>query len=520
MQMEGLLSPPTQSNRHGTSFSVHIMSRRFRHPPSPSSSLPPHQWNKRGVPFCRSRTVHFSSTRLSSAVKKSTSNININNSEVLPISSNSNDDDELLDPYDILRTMQKLSNKEQTPTIPFPAHFSPTSLEQFHKCPQAFFFQYILKLTPDPPMTPELARGILCHTALEEVFDLRPADRNLTNLENLFRRAWKKVRGERELNNDLAPLDDVVKISNSKEKAQYDVLFRKQDNDDEEGLSSELYDIESEIGWGESSLRLLKNYMELEDPSHQSPLMREMWVHARFPFVDNNSNEHQVDSDFTIKGKIDRIDILPSTSGDKVQLQIIDYKTGKKPWFKYSQSMNDRIFRDQFWKMKVYALILWKMILQTESAATSVDSEAGQQKEQYKYRLSWELQQRLTNAAENTRTNDARWSKMLELNSLRLVHLTSHMDDDSVNNPANSMTGTSSIGKATYLDYALDAPSEFESVILDQTEREVQAIVHGVKKLVDTQSPHAFQHCDWRYCSCHEFRRRFRPGSVYASPDA
>jgi hypothetical protein len=261
--------------------------------------------------------------------------------------------------------------------------------------------------------------------------------------------------------------------------------------------------------------------MELEDPSQQNPLMREMWVHARFPLA-GNSHEHHANDDFIIKGKIDRIDILPSTpttSAERLHLQIIDYKTGKKPWFKYSQSVNDRIFQDQFWKMKVYALILWKMIIQTEDVVSSVENGAVQQKDQHKYRLSWELQQRLTNAMDNVRIGDTGWSNMLELNSLRLIHLTSHLDDASVNNSVNAMNDKGIIGKATYLDYALDAPSEFERVILDQTEREVQAIVRGVKKLVDAQSPHAFKHCDWRYCSCHEFRRRFRPGSVFISPD-
>jgi hypothetical protein len=58
-----------------------------------------------------------------------------------------------------------------------------------------------------------------------------------------------------------------------------------------------------------------------------------------------------------VRGKIDRIDILPPTTPDtsnKLQLQIIDYKTGKKPWLKYSHKVNKRIEKEQFWKMKVY----------------------------------------------------------------------------------------------------------------------------------------------------------------------
>jgi len=73
-----------------------------------------------------------------------------------------------------------------------------------------------------------------------------------------------------------------------------------------------------------------------------------LWVQARFASANSN--------DFIVRGKIDRIDrvdILPTTS-DQIQLQIIDYKTGKKPWFKYSQKINDKIAKEQFWKMKVY----------------------------------------------------------------------------------------------------------------------------------------------------------------------
>ncbi len=82
-----------------------------------------------------------------------------------------------------------------------------------------------------------------------------------------------------------------------------------------------------------------------------------MWVQASF---DSSSNQN----DFIVRGKIDRINILPSTS-DIIKLQIIDYKTGeakshyfillfivssfvshstgKKPWFKYSNKVNERI---------------------------------------------------------------------------------------------------------------------------------------------------------------------------------
>ena len=129
-----------------------------------------------------------------------------------------------------------------------------------------------------------------------------------------------------------------------------------------------------------------------------------------------------------------------------------------------------------------------------------------QQSDGYKYGLSWVLQQRLVSAMEIAENNKLKWSNMLELNSLRLTYLNSHIEDASAN------------GSATYLDYSLDSQLEFESVLL-QTEQEIHTMANDIKQLVDAQSPHAFKHCDWKYCSCHELRRRFVPGSVYQSDD-
>ena len=114
------------------------------------------------------------------------------------------------------------------------------------------------------------------------------------------------------------------------------------------------------------------------------------------------------------------------------------------------------------------------------------------------------------------------WSETLQLDSLRLMYLTSHVEDVCVNDDDSatiSSNSNSNIGRAKYLDFSLgSSQSEFQS-ILDQTQKEVQTIARDIKILVDTQDPHAFEHCDWRYCSCHELRRKFRPGSVYKSPD-
>ena len=383
-------------------------------------------------------------------------------------------------------------------------------------------------------MTPPLARGIICHTALEEVFDLSPQNRSLENLENLFRRGWSKVRGDRgegdiitgdddddddDDNNNIAESKEDNDKRSSKDE-EYDVLFR----DEDDGSAN----IEDEIEWGKSSLELLQNYYDLEDPRTvlaPNPLMREMWVNSRFP----SHNTNHMNGEFIVRGKIDRIDILPkqSSSSDKIQLQIIDYKTGKAPYFKYSQSTNDRIAQEQFWKMKVYALVLWRMICNTDKQSQSKgysQQEEGQEKDEqkdtdaYKYRMSWFLQQKLMQALPQHAQNNPKWSDIVEINSLRLMYFTSHLDDASINE-STTMTDGRNTGKAKYRDFQLgSSPSEFHS-FLDQIEGEVEDIESEIRRLVDEQSPHAFKHCDWRYCSCHELRRKFIPGSVYLDPE-
>ncbi|KAL7471055.1 hypothetical protein ACHAXS_011333 [Conticribra weissflogii] len=462
------------------------------------------------------------------------------------------DDRDLLDPYEILRDLQTKKSSPDTDQkikIPYPSHLSPTSLETFKKCPQAFFFLYILKLKQDPPITPELARGIICHKALEDIFDLRPEDRTLQNLQNLFRKEWKNKRGARgsEEQFEMADEDD-----DNQKKESYDCLFRSHDgqqagdastsmygiiDDDDASTTTSSYDIEEEIKWGQYSLRLLQNYYQLEDPrtvQPPNPLAKEMWVNAKFnlnanAFTDNDDDDddnhgnieeeardHCPDESklgrdsIIVRGKIDRIDMHHDPSNNKIHLRIIDYKTGKKPHFKYSPSVNERIADEQFWKMKVYAFILWKMIQRAEEMNANKYGSADQ-REGYKYGIPWTFQQKLLQTLDESRDRQ-KWSKIIQLHSLRLVYLTSHTEDDASLENGN---GDGSIGPARYLDFSLGKnPREFQS-ILDETQNEIESIGRDIVQLVDLQDPKAFRHCDWKYCSCHEFRGRFRGETVW-----
>jgi hypothetical protein len=337
------------------------------------------------------------------------------------------------------------------------------------------------------------------------VFDLKPPERSLDNLKHLFRRAWKKKRGTREGNGNGE--DENNGYDKAAKSNDYDCLFRTPDG--------QAYDINAEIEWGKTSLKLLENYYEMEDPrsiTPPNPIMREMWVHARFD-VDNEP--------FVIRGIIDRIDMFVDEQSGKIQLQIIDYKTGKKPHFKYSQPVNERIEGEQFVNMRLYTLMLWKMILETEKSVatlydTSVDDGTNSEirKPEYKYRLPWELQQKVLRAlGTDDESSKLHWSGVLEFLPLRLFFLTSHPDDESANESLG-MSNDTNMGKASFLDAALK-PNFHQ--ILHETEQELLSICSNIKDLVEMQDPMAFKHCNRPFCNCHEMRSRFRYGTVWSS---
>ncbi|EJK53618.1 hypothetical protein THAOC_26912 [Thalassiosira oceanica] len=314
--------------------------------------------------------------------------------------------------------------------------------------------------------TPALARGIFCHSALEEVFDLSAEDRTLDNLQNLFRREWGRHRR-------VDPDDSA-----------YSVLFR----DD----ATKKYNLDEEIEWGTASIDLLENYYRLEDPSSvpdPNPLMREMWCHGSTALDD--------DTTVTVRGKIDRIDVDVS---DKIRMSIIDYKTGKKPNFKYSCETNERIANEQFFKMRVYFWMLTKMMENTDGRPTLPgDEEEGQRK----FRLPWILSERIE---ESLGRKVDRWTDEVELTNLRLMFLSSHVGDRAVEEP----------GAATYLDYPIRRRDE-EFAAIDE---EIRSLVGDIKRLVDLNDTRAFEHCDWSYCSCHQLRAGFEPSKVHWTEEA
>ena len=161
-----------------------------------------------------------------------------------------------------------------------------------------------------------LTKGILVHTALERLFELPPTERSLTRLHDTLRDEWRVERAK----------PDNMRLFES---------------------------IEEEREWGLQCLKLLDNYLEFEDPSSLpagEPLATEAWLSASLGGGGRSSSSGGV----KLVGKVDRLDAITSDDG----LVIVDYKTGKPPSQKYSETMNEKIRRDAFFQLRCYALLL------------------------------------------------------------------------------------------------------------------------------------------------------------------
>jgi len=174
-------------------------------------------------------------------------------------------------------------------------NLSPSRASQFKTCPKQFKFANVDKIKE--PTTEVQAKGTTVHQALEDLFDLKPDERNTEKLHNLFREAWTKVRG----------------------------------NDEHHNLFSS---VEEEREWGLDGLKLLNNYMSIEDPTSFEPLERKRWVRGSI-------------EDLNLRGILDRMD-----RNNKGELVIVDYKSGKAPLAKYKEP--------RFFALKLYALLIQK----------------------------------------------------------------------------------------------------------------------------------------------------------------
>jgi putative RecB family exonuclease len=162
-----------------------------------------------------------------------------------------------------------------------PNSLSPSRVEAFTSCPQAFRFASIDKV-PEPP-TIHMSRGTLVHRALELLHTEPPERRTVEVALTSLDRAYT----------ELAPTADFADLYLT---------------DDQQHV---LLD-EAEV--------LVRRSFELEDPRLVRSIGLELKLEARV-------------GSLTLRGIIDRLDL-----DDNGELVVTDYKTGRPPSVKYEQS--------------------------------------------------------------------------------------------------------------------------------------------------------------------------------------
>lgn len=176
------------------------------------------------------------------------------------------------------------------------AALSPSRTKDFHNCPLKFRLRVIDRI-PEPPSLVAL-RGTLVHSGLEYLFDLAPAERDVSHAHELLDQRWEAM---------LADQPDYRELfSNAEEQSQ----------------------------WLSDAHRLLENYFSLEMPANLNPRKREHFVEARLA------------SGLRLRGIVDRLDIAPSGA-----IRVVDYKTGKSPSLRFQ---DEAIFQMRFYASVIY----------------------------------------------------------------------------------------------------------------------------------------------------------------------
>jgi hypothetical protein len=421
-----------------------------------------------------------------------------------------------------------------------PAALSPSSIAEFLACPQSFLFQYILGIKQ--PTNLALLRGRLCHSSLDQLFDLPPHDRNVTNLHNLFRKNYREQRN------------------------QYLHLFQGGGNNTNHSTVAEEgkgHGGDSVVGtpvaagasavdertWGKESLQMLTNYLNEEDVSLIKPAQREVWVRADLPALHStedpqlrvdelngngttmsslsDENGTGAQSTFLVRGIVDRLDLASGRQGrgqlkshpplgesdgvvgallelqdddndddqddavDPIVLSVVDYKTSQRPVLKYSPAMNRKIRDQSFFQLQIYALLLHE-----RQKARRMQLKQQSQKQQEEAIVKGSIV-----SPDWDDHNDEDGSMFLPVRFLHLLYL---------NSPH--------VPRAQRWTLDLGSTRRQRQRVLDGTKSRLQDIHRDIVKLVERQDFRAFVGCDRSFCYCHVCRPRFRPGTVWEPP--
>ncbi|WP_099021400.1 RecB family exonuclease [Mycolicibacterium palauense] len=174
---------------------------------------------------------------------------------------------------------------------------SPSRAADFKQCPLLYRFRAIDRL-PEPPSVAQL-RGSVVHAALEQLYGLPAARRDLATARGLVAPAWERVIAE-----EPAASADI-------EPQQREQLLTQ-------------------------ARELLSGYYRLEDPTRFDPHSCEQRV------------EVELADGTLLRGFVDRIDVAATG-----EVRVVDYKTGRAPSAARAQAEAKALFQ-----MKFYAVAL------------------------------------------------------------------------------------------------------------------------------------------------------------------
>lgn len=171
---------------------------------------------------------------------------------------------------------------------------SPSSVNDFHNCPQLYKYRSIDRL-PQPPSL-DAERGTLVHTILHDLFESPAGLRTPATAIELLPSRWQE---QVEAKPELAAM-----VTNEKE-------------------------------WLDRASALVTTYFTLEQPSTFEATHRELHLEDDFR------------EDLYLHGYVDRLDVAPTG-----EVRIIDYKTGKspKPGWEEKALFQLRVYALLYWK--------------------------------------------------------------------------------------------------------------------------------------------------------------------------
>ena len=443
-------------------------------------------------------------------------------------------EEELLNPYDLIPPNATTGEWK----IPYPKALSPSSIKEFQACPQSFLFQYILGLRQ--PTTTVLAKGTMCHAALERIFDIEPQDRSLSVLQNLFRTAWSEQRSS-----------DAYRILFEEDVLVDQLQSKGIDNDNDGSQSSPVpfmqpvmerrrY-LQKEKSWGQEGLALLENYWMAEDASsilRPNPVQREVWVKSNLPLV-----LHTADHDSSLSASIlnsAATTIRPITSNQTTSVCMDgnngDTESTTSPTSMFMDNVTqipsttlprDDTMADEadnavstaihfdnsnITKFLVRGIVDRLDMVQdpnnkTQISLRLIDYKSGKAPD-LKYSPSMNLKiqneafdQLLIYALLLREANRNKVNPM-PLRYLRLFYLTSIHEQ-----------------KAIYWDMDLGATQEERDTLLHTVHVSLSNVYRNVCLLIDQQNFKAFHGCQRSFCYCHKCRPRFVPGTVWQPPN-